>query len=486
MNLKNIAYIFILSVVGMATFASLSPVQACLATNPKNVSCNQSYYKGVNYIDVKVTETAELKLWLNGNQWTNKITVKDGATVLGTVTWQGKAAGATAWDTRTITVPAGGSKTIRYEFQVCIGGNLSNCQNWYGWMPASLGEYRNQCGTGCQCSGQPGLYYAMSGQGSLITAATADGAKLYDLRTGGATLFNDGSRQANSGDVALSCWNDNMGGTGDQADFNDMTALWTLKTAAVQQTAPTVTTSDVSGVTATTAVGGGNVTTDGGSPILERGIVFSKTNHTPTVSDTKVAITGTTGSMTGNMTGLSASTTYYVRAFARNAIGTSYGAVVTFATTNGSIEAPTVITKSPATNIGATSFTIAGDVTDDGGTEVTERGFVYSATKTLPNLSDSGKRVLAGGVGAYSAYISGLSPRTKYYVRAYAKNAAGTGYGAVVEVTSALAVPTHTPTETGFGDDNFFLYLGGILYLMGIAMFVGSKSLAKKRLVVAR
>lgn len=77
------------------------------------------------------------------------------------------------------------------------------------------------------------------------------------------------------------------------------------------------------------AVGNGNVTSDGGATITERGICWNTTG-TPTTSDSKSTVPGTTGSYSGLMTGLSAGTTYHVRAYATNSQGTSYGDEVTF------------------------------------------------------------------------------------------------------------------------------------------------------------
>ncbi len=98
-----------------------------------------------------------------------------------------------------------------------------------------------------------------------------------------------------------------------------------------------IVTTPISSITTSSAVSGGNITTDGGSPITERGIVWSTTTQ-PTLSDNVVTDAGTgTGSFTANITGLSASTTYYVRAYATNANETTYGNVVSFSTPCGVI-----------------------------------------------------------------------------------------------------------------------------------------------------
>jgi hypothetical protein len=84
-------------------------------------------------------------------------------------------------------------------------------------------------------------------------------------------------------------------------------------------------------VVCTTANPGGNVTADGGAEIRERGLCY-KTSTGPTTGDTKSIQAGTTGSWTGSLTGLTASTTYYVRTYAINSEGTSYGTETSFTT----------------------------------------------------------------------------------------------------------------------------------------------------------
>lgn len=93
--------------------------------------------------------------------------------------------------------------------------------------------------------------------------------------------------------------------------------------------APTLTTSAVTAITPTTATGNGNVLSDGGSTITERGFCWS-TSFNPTTASSKVTAAGTTGSYSADLTSLSDATRYYVRAYAINSIGTSYGENVTF------------------------------------------------------------------------------------------------------------------------------------------------------------
>ena len=118
-------------------------------------------------------------------------------------------------------------------------------------------------------------------------------------------------------------------------------------TVLLPSSAPTVTTQAVSNISTTTATGNGNVTATGGANIIERGIHWSLSNGFANGTGTKVSTTGdwgTTGTFTQEITGLSPGTTYYVKAFATNSAGTSYGSQVSFTTK----AIPTITWSNPA------------------------------------------------------------------------------------------------------------------------------------------
>ena len=115
-----------------------------------------------------------------------------------------------------------------------------------------------------------------------------------------------------------------------QTANENFTLFFTLQNPAL----PTLTTIAVSNITDSSAVSGGIITNDGGTTITARGICWDTTSN-PTISNNHTTDGLDTGSFTSNMTGLLAGTTYYVRAYATNAIGTAYGNEISFTTTNG-------------------------------------------------------------------------------------------------------------------------------------------------------
>lgn len=100
-----------------------------------------------------------------------------------------------------------------------------------------------------------------------------------------------------------------------------------------QSQTPTVTTNPVSLITNSTAKSGGVITSEGGAAITAGGICWTaSTSQAPTITDNHTMDIIATGGYASNMTGLTPNTTYYVRAYATNSLGTAYGATLSFAT----------------------------------------------------------------------------------------------------------------------------------------------------------
>ncbi|MFO0973803.1 MAG: hypothetical protein U1A27_10245 [Phycisphaerae bacterium] len=207
--------------------------------------------------------------------------------------------------------------------------------------------------------------------------------------------------------------------------------------AFVVVAAPTVATASVSSITSSSASCGGNVTAAGSASVTARGVCWS-TSSSPTTADSHTSDGSGTGSFSSSLTGLSPGTTYYVRAYATNSVGTAYGSEVSF---NSSATLPTVTTASMS-SVTSSTATGGGNVTATGGASVTARGVCWS-TSSGPTTADSHTSD-GSGTGSYSSSLASLSPGTTYYVRAYATNSVGTAYGSEVSFNSSATLPTVT------------------------------------------
>ncbi|MCR4848986.1 MAG: hypothetical protein K5920_09085 [Bacteroidales bacterium] len=167
---------------------------------------------------------------------------------------------------------------------------------------------------------------------------------------------------------------------------------------------------------------------DGGVEVTERGVCWNDYGD-PTVDDALMAYPeGGTGEYTCLLTDLQPLTSYYVRAYAKNESGLSYGEVLEF-NTGEEVNLPAVVTIEVA-GVTTTTATCMCHVADDGGAEIIERGACWS-TDDNPNVMNF-IYANGGGVGNYSVPLVDLHAHTRYYVRAYAKNSKGIGYGEVV------------------------------------------------------
>ena len=113
---------------------------------------------------------------------------------------------------------------------------------------------------------------------------------------------------------------------------------------------------------------------------------------------------------------------------------------------------PTVITI-PVTNVGSNTATSGGNVTADGGATVTARGVCWS-TSPAPTLLDS-YTTDGTGLGTFTSAVTGLTPSTTYYLRAYATNLSGTSYGAEFSFTT---IPEYLFVSGSAGSGDFTCY----------------------------
>ena len=208
-----------------------------------------------------------------------------------------------------------------------------------------------------------------------------------------------------------------------------------LSFTAIAAVLASVITTPVTSITSNSAISGGNITASGGGVISARGVVWNTTTM-PTLSHFKTTNGTGTGTFTSNLTSLTPpGTTYYVRAYVTNNIGTAYGNEVTF--TSLAVP-PTVVTK-PVTTITSTSAISGGTISLTGGAPHSEKGLVYSTTRN-PTILNTKLIDNTSGLD-WTTNITGLIGNTQYYVRAYAINSAGTAYGGLDSFNTSPLVP---------------------------------------------
>ena len=215
---------------------------------------------------------------------------------------------------------------------------------------------------------------------------------------------------------------------GNERSFTTSAALSTLSTSEISQLARN------------TAVSGGNITSSGGGNVSVRGVCWSTSPNPSWLSTTKTSDGSGNGIFTSNLTGLTAGTTYYVRAYARNEANFAYGNEISFTTLP--VILPTLGTTA-VTSITSTSATSGGNITNDGGATITALGIVWGTTTNPTIGSNLGITTDGSSTTNFSSNIINLLPGTTYYVRSYATNSAGTGYGDV-KVFTTLDTPTIT------------------------------------------
>ncbi len=208
--------------------------------------------------------------------------------------------------------------------------------------------------------------------------------------------------------------------------------------------APTVTTQAVTSIYATGATGNGTITSLGVPNPTAHGVCWNTTG-TPTVSDghSDNGAAAATGAFTTGISGLTAGTTYYVRAFATNTAGTSYGGQVSFTTV------PPAPVATAATSVTGSSF----QANWNAAATATGYRLDVSTSNTFASFIPGFNNLDVGNVTSQA--VSGLSGGTTYYYRLRAVNASGTSADSnSITVLTVPAAPVATAatsiSETGF------------------------------------
>jgi uncharacterized protein (TIGR02145 family) len=206
-----------------------------------------------------------------------------------------------------------------------------------------------------------------------------------------------------------------------------------------------VSTIAISSITATSAVAGGNVSSDNGVAVTTRGVCWTSSNLYPTTSDSKSTDGAGVGQFISSISGLDPGTYYNTRAYATNSVGTVYGENVSFKTLG---QAASCINLQ-ATNISETGATLKGTVNaNELSTIVT---FEYGTTTSYSITTTAAQSPVTGNtITNISSDINGLTSGTTYHYRIKAVNSLGTTF------SNDLSFTTTSPGSISDVDGNTY------------------------------
>ncbi len=189
---------------------------------------------------------------------------------------------------------------------------------------------------------------------------------------------------------------------------------------------PVITTNPLNSLTSSSVISGGSISYDGGSNIIKRGVCWSAFPNPTIALSSKTEDGGGVGSFNSIVSNINPNTLYYLRSYATNIFGTSYGNQITF-TTIGVSGSLATITTSNVEITGCCEINCGGVISADGGLVVTSRGVCW-AIGTTPTIANFKTNDGSGG-GNFFSKILNLLPNKTYFIRSYATNDAGTAYG---------------------------------------------------------
>lgn len=201
---------------------------------------------------------------------------------------------------------------------------------------------------------------------------------------------------------------------------------------------PVISTTTATEISTVSAVSGGNITNDGGAPIISKGICWNTTTD-PTIAHSKTSENGESLSFTSNITQLIPSTLYYVRAYATNSAGTSYGKSESFKTLGDKPES----NSQNASNIQLNSATLNGNINPNSLSTVVT--FEYGITTNYGSSITAVQSPLTGNLPAnVSVDLTGLTAGTTYHFRIKAENSLGITYSSDLTFKTLGQLPTVT------------------------------------------
>ena len=178
---------------------------------------------------------------------------------------------------------------------------------------------------------------------------------------------------------------------------------------------------------------------EGGSDLILCGFCWKlveEDSKEPTVEDKVSNVSAQSSAISTRIKDLTPNKNYLVRAYGINAKGVGYGKTVTVSTNNATVPAVSSINPVDST---ALSVSVKASILSAGESTVTEIGFCWSAENQEPTTANMKYDATGQGQAGFTYSIEGLTPETTYYIRAYAVNGQGTGYGDVYTYTTGRA-----------------------------------------------
>lgn len=237
-------------------------------------------------------------------------------------------------------------------------------------------------------------------------------------------------------------------------------------------TTPTsVATTGASSVNHNSAVLNGTIMNDGNPKYTERGFCYSTNNKTPSITNSKISVTGTSAKdFSYYLSGLEYNKTFWFRAYAIQNSQPIYGDVASFETT----WAETTVFTMDASEIKYYEMTLNGQINAAGTPAYTQKGFCYSILEENPTLNNSTKLVVSGSSeGQFSYHLTGLTGGTAYYYRAFAIQDGTTIYGDVKSSTT-YSPPMVVTTDAYARPDAGTFNLSWTIELTGVYGYKGN------------
>ena len=209
---------------------------------------------------------------------------------------------------------------------------------------------------------------------------------------------------------------------------------------------PEVSTQPMTGIDSGSLTFNGTAISQGGDPTGTFGFVYN-TGSNPVITDNIITVTGPLGTYSSSLDGLPQGVTYYARAYASNSAHLVYGENQEATTTAIDVPNVVIVEASSGDLLKSTQFGYNVGFLSESESPVSEQGLVFSSTNANPNISSSDSTVISQSTnigdsgGVVVAYP--VSGSTTYYIKGYAINYAGAGYGALVtQLTPADFNPT--------------------------------------------